>query len=197
MFQLNHFFNQGDINLGWDTSSVTQMTSMFEGATSFNQNLPAWDTNSVTQLLNMFYGTAMSHDMRSPAGPWSLRSAGGQYAAQVDRMYATSCLENAPRCNVCTPPAVVWSTTTAGYATTTAGYATTENILNADLFNVAVACETGYQGVPQVTVCMAAGDYTYTLSGCALICTRPADLTGYVVLSETNLDLSAGAFFEM
>ncbi|MCP4965325.1 MAG: BspA family leucine-rich repeat surface protein, partial [bacterium] len=40
---------------GWDTSSVTNMSSMFLGATTFNQDISGWDTSSVTNMSRMFY----------------------------------------------------------------------------------------------------------------------------------------------
>ena len=41
---------------GWDVSSVTDMGSMFNGATSFNGNLSSWDVSSVTDMREMFKG---------------------------------------------------------------------------------------------------------------------------------------------
>ena len=39
----------------WDVSSVTDMGSMFEGATSFNADLSSWNVSSVTTMYRMFH----------------------------------------------------------------------------------------------------------------------------------------------
>jgi surface protein len=46
--------DQGNMN-SWDTSSVTNMDSMFREATSFNQPIGDWDVSSVTNMASMFY----------------------------------------------------------------------------------------------------------------------------------------------
>jgi surface protein len=52
-------FNQ-DIS-GWDTSGVTDMRAMFLGASVFNQDIGGWDTSSVTDMHQMFsYATAFN-----------------------------------------------------------------------------------------------------------------------------------------
>ena len=38
----------------WNTSSVTNMSSMFNGATNFNQYIASWDTQNVTDMSSMF-----------------------------------------------------------------------------------------------------------------------------------------------
>ena len=55
-------FNE-DIS-GWDTSSATDMSDMFRGATSFNGDLSAWDTSSVTTMFHLFNGaTSFNGDL--------------------------------------------------------------------------------------------------------------------------------------
>ncbi len=55
-------FNQ-DIG-GWVVSNVTQMNSMFQGATSFNQDIGSWNVSSVIQMNNMFNGaTSFDQDI--------------------------------------------------------------------------------------------------------------------------------------
>ena len=39
----------------WDTSSVTDMSFMFWHAESFNQPIGSWDTSNVTNMLGMFF----------------------------------------------------------------------------------------------------------------------------------------------
>ncbi|MDM8568720.1 BspA family leucine-rich repeat surface protein [Thiotrichales bacterium HSG1] len=46
-------FNQ-DIG-NWDVSNVTRMTGMFYGATSFNQDIGSWEVGNVTNMVLMFY----------------------------------------------------------------------------------------------------------------------------------------------
>ena len=53
LFENKSTFND-DIS-GWDVSSVTNMYKMFKGASSFNQNLSNWDVSNVTNMRKMFY----------------------------------------------------------------------------------------------------------------------------------------------
>ena len=43
---------------GWDTSKVTRMESMFNGAAAFNQPIGSWNTSQVTDMEWMFSGAA-------------------------------------------------------------------------------------------------------------------------------------------
>ncbi len=62
-------FNQ-DIN-SWDVSSVTSMTSMFSGASSFNQDINSWDVSSVNNMTSMFSGAS---SFNQDIGSWDVSS---------------------------------------------------------------------------------------------------------------------------
>ena len=51
----------------WNTSRVTDMSSLFHGQSKFNDDISAWDTSSVTTMMNMFnHAEAFNH----PIGEW-------------------------------------------------------------------------------------------------------------------------------
>ncbi len=51
----------------WDTSHVTNMSNMFDGASVFNQPLNNWDTSHVTNMSNMFVGAT---SFNQPLNNW-------------------------------------------------------------------------------------------------------------------------------
>ena len=55
----------------WNTSSVTNMASMFNNATSFNQPIGTWNTSSV-QFMNGMFNNATSFNQ--PIGTWNTSS---------------------------------------------------------------------------------------------------------------------------
>ena len=57
-----------DIN-DWDTSSVTEMDGMFGWASSFNQSLNSWDTGSVTDMSYMF---VLASSFDQSLGAWNI-----------------------------------------------------------------------------------------------------------------------------
>ena len=66
MFYAAAAFNR-DIG-NWNTSKVTNMSSMFYAATAFNRDIGNWDTSKVTNMSSMFYAaTAFNRDI----GNWN------------------------------------------------------------------------------------------------------------------------------
>jgi len=66
MFQGATNFNQPIGN--WNTSGVTQMSSMFSGASSFNQPIGDWDVSNVIVMPSMFSGAS---SFNQPIGAWN------------------------------------------------------------------------------------------------------------------------------
>ena len=63
-------FNQ-DIS-SWDVSSVTDMSRMFQSAKAFNQDIGSWDVSNVTNMQSMFYfAEAFNQDI----GSWDVSNA--------------------------------------------------------------------------------------------------------------------------
>ena len=58
MFKGALYFNNGIDNdigsLNFNTSKVTNMSDMFNGAQNFNKDIGNWDTSIVTDMTNMF-----------------------------------------------------------------------------------------------------------------------------------------------
>ncbi|MFC3157661.1 Por secretion system C-terminal sorting domain-containing protein [Chryseobacterium arachidis] len=56
----------------WNTSTVSNMSGMFNGASLFNQNIGGWNTTNVTDFSNMFaYASAFNQNI----GAWNTASA--------------------------------------------------------------------------------------------------------------------------
>jgi surface protein len=64
MFNNAILFNQ-NIS-GWDVSKVTDMSNMFNGATAFNQDLSNWNVSKVTDMSNMFNGATAFNNGDNP-----------------------------------------------------------------------------------------------------------------------------------
>jgi hypothetical protein len=60
MFQNNSSLVGNSSFENWDVSNVTNMSSMFQSASLFNQNLGTWEISSVSNMLAMFISSGMS-----------------------------------------------------------------------------------------------------------------------------------------
>ena len=67
MFDGATSFN-GDLS-SWDVSKVTDMSYMFNFATSFNGNISSWDVSKVTDMESMF---AVAHSFNQPLSSWDV-----------------------------------------------------------------------------------------------------------------------------
>ena len=57
----------------WDTSKVTNMEFMFDGASSFNQPLNKWNVSKVTDMQNMFAGArSFNQPLNQPLNNWNV-----------------------------------------------------------------------------------------------------------------------------
>ena len=66
----------GDHIGGFDTSQVTDMSGMFEDASSFNQPIGQWKTNQVTDMRFMFTGAS---SFNQPIGQWKTNQVTNMY----------------------------------------------------------------------------------------------------------------------
>ena len=91
MFDGSALFNE-DIS-SWDVSNVTAMGSMFDGASSFNQNIGLWNVSNLITVGTMLSGaTAFNQDISS----WNivnLIGAGGFMNGKTDADYSASYLD--------------------------------------------------------------------------------------------------------
>ena len=69
MFRGASSFN-GDLS-SWNVSSVTNMADMFRDAASFNKPLSSWDVSSVTDMSRMFLGAS---SFNKPLSSWNVSS---------------------------------------------------------------------------------------------------------------------------
>ena len=81
----NTVFNNGQSSgvsntLQWDTSSVTRMDNMCDGATAFNANVTGWVVSNVTQMDRMFAGASVFNQDLSNWNTSSATTLQGMFA---------------------------------------------------------------------------------------------------------------------
>ena len=61
---LSYNLQYGDIT-NWDTSEVTDMSSLFYNKRKFNANISHWNTSNVTNMSYMFCDALFNQDIRN------------------------------------------------------------------------------------------------------------------------------------
>lgn len=87
MFYGAKSFNHPNIS-SWNTSNVTTMTSMFDGATVFNQPVDNWNTSNVTSMSSVF---AFARDFNQPLNDWDTSKV-----TTMSRMFSVASSFNQP-----------------------------------------------------------------------------------------------------
>ena len=59
-------------SIQWDVSRVTNMSNMFEGASSFNQPISKWNTSKVTDMSHMFRDTTFDQPLNTSGSEWDV-----------------------------------------------------------------------------------------------------------------------------
>ena len=68
---------------GWDTSLITDMSRMFYGASSFNDDLSAWNVQSVTDM-NAMFQNAVSFNSSVPVNTSSVSNMGYMFSGAIN-----------------------------------------------------------------------------------------------------------------
>ncbi len=81
--EMNYYFRRVDMRLlessdlsAWDTSNVTNMFEMFEGAENIDDGIAHWDVSSVTSMTSMFSGT---YNFNVDIGNWDVGHVKSMY----------------------------------------------------------------------------------------------------------------------
>jgi surface protein len=75
----------------WDTSKVTDMSSLFSYFMQFNDDISNWDTSNVTNMSHMFH---MAHSFNCPLNKWNISNV-----TNMDRMFFDCREYNQPKLN--------------------------------------------------------------------------------------------------
>ena len=65
----------------WDTSEVTDMSTLFKNFYSFNEDISRWDTSRVIQMQAMFY---RAYSFNQPIGRWNTSNVRDMYLMFFD-----------------------------------------------------------------------------------------------------------------
>ena len=81
----------------WDMSAVTDMVSVFHGASFFNQDLSKWDVSAVTDMWSMFHGaSAFKHQLCGAAWVKSNARKTNMFTNSPGSISPTVCTTTAP-----------------------------------------------------------------------------------------------------
>ena len=88
-YNFNQYINTNEVTVGgntytaWDTSNVANMSSMFDKAYNFDQDLSSWNTSSVTTMQGMFNSSLFNKNISM----WNTSSVESFWAMFLNNSY--------------------------------------------------------------------------------------------------------------
>jgi surface protein len=186
----------GDINT-WDTSGITNMTNIFNGATSFNADISSWNTSNVTSINGMFTNaSAFNQDISG----WNVSSVTNMYGmfqnatafnadvSSWDTSNATNMTSMFQNAEAFNQDVSSWDTTSV---VSMSNMFSNASAFNQDITSWPLYSSTGYTFVPPVftpadrTELKTAVDAWIADESAALA--TYGDISGWVTSSVTNM----------